>query len=282
MRRRARSKSTADNRHCYLTPRIGVSTARAASTIIYEAPRPGAARPVPRLARRRRAARSAAARQPEGCPMTRAADPEFPRHARRDRGAGDRNRDVLRRDAAAAGPRGRPSSTPHGRDGRAIIGAPTSFCRRGCAEPGAPLACSGGTTALVAVHRPRDAEPAAARLDSSPRALLSKPVRPSGVYTRCSLPSTSIAAARNAGSALRASSAGMAARRFVIKAVLALVAAARHRRRARPTACCASESMRQRVTVEELAVRLVRGGERPAAGSGLTGTYPGRGEGQER
>ena len=55
-----------DNRHCYLTPRIGVSNARAAFDIIVEAPRP--VKPDPYLvwqdARSDRPTRGSAGRTP--------------------------------------------------------------------------------------------------------------------------------------------------------------------------------------------------------------------------
>jgi response regulator NasT len=123
-------------------------------------------------------------------------------------------------------------------------------------DPGRDPAPSGGTTALVTVIGHETPSRLQRAYELEPSAFLMKPIRPSGVFTAVYFAANEHRRRRETLERLAGLEARLGARRFVIKAVLQLVEAhgiddeEAYRRLRR-------ESMRQRVTVEELAVQLV-------------------------
>ena len=123
-------------------------------------------------------------------------------------------------------------------------------------DPARDPALCGGTTALVTVIGHETPSRLQRAYELEPSAFLMKPIRPSGVFTAVYFAANEHRRRRETLERLEALEARLGARRFVIKAVLQLVEAhgiddeEAYRRLRR-------ESMRQRVTVEELAVQLV-------------------------
>jgi AmiR/NasT family two-component response regulator len=123
-------------------------------------------------------------------------------------------------------------------------------------DPGRDPAPSGSTTALVAVIGHETPSRLQRAYELEPSAFLMKPIRPSGVFTAVYFATNEHRRRRETLERLDGLEARLGARRFVTKAILHLVEAhgiddeEAYRRLRR-------ESMRQRVTVEELAVQLV-------------------------
>ena len=123
-------------------------------------------------------------------------------------------------------------------------------------DPGRDPAPSGGTTALVAVIGHETPSRLQRAYELEPSAFLMKPIRPSGVFTAVYFAANEHRRRRETLERLAGLEARLGARRFVVKAILQLIEAhgiddeEAYRRLRR-------ESMRQRVTVEELAVQLV-------------------------
>jgi len=153
-----------------------------------------------------------------------------------------------------------------GRLGLAVTSRPTAplagdaadilFVDADALDPGREPAPSGGTTALVAVIGHETPSRLQRAYELEPSAFLMKPIRPSGVFTAVYFAANEHRRRRETLERLAGLEARLGARRFVIKAILQLVEAhgiddeEAYRRLRR-------ESMRQRVTVEELAVQLV-------------------------
>ncbi len=123
-------------------------------------------------------------------------------------------------------------------------------------DPGRDPALSGGTTALVTVIGHETPSRLQRAYELEPSAFLMKPIRPSGVFTAVYFAANEHRRRRETLERLAGLEARLGARRFVVKAILQLIEAhgiddeEAYRRLRR-------ESMRQRVTVEELAVQLV-------------------------
>jgi AmiR/NasT family two-component response regulator len=123
-------------------------------------------------------------------------------------------------------------------------------------DPARDAALSGGAIALVTIIGHETPSRLQRAYELEPAAFLMKPIRPSGVYTALYFAANEHRRRREMLERLEGLEARLGARRFVIKAILHLVEAhgiddeEAYRRLRR-------ESMRQRVTVEELAVQLV-------------------------
>ena len=128
-------------------------------------------------------------------------------------------------------------------------------------DPGRDPALSGSTTALVTVIGHETPSRLQRAYELEPSAFLMKPIRPSGVFTAVYFAANEHRRRCETLERLEGLEARLGARRFVIKAILQLIEAhgiddeEAYRRLRR-------ESMRQRVTVEELAVQLVARRER--------------------
>jgi AmiR/NasT family two-component response regulator len=164
----------------------------------------------------------------------------------------DGNRAVL---AATLGRLGlgvtsRPAGLPAG-DAADIL-----FVDADALDPGRDPALSGGTTALVAVIGHETPSRLQRAYELEPSAFLMKPIRPSGVFTAVYFAANEHRRRRETLERLAGLEARLGARRFVVKAILQLVEAhgIDDEEAYRRLRC---ESMRQRVTVEELAVQLV-------------------------
>ena len=165
-----------DNRHCHLTPRIGVSTRRAASGSSTRRPA--------RCGPTRTSSGTSFARgprpQPKARPMSRRPIQNFRGLRRRHRGAGRRQPGRPGGDARAAGPRG--DVPPHRASGRRRGRYPVRGRGRARSRRRDP-APSGGTTALVAVIGHETPSRLQRAYELEPSAFLMKPIRPSGVFT---------------------------------------------------------------------------------------------------
>ena len=123
-------------------------------------------------------------------------------------------------------------------------------------DPAFDAALSGGTMPLVTIIGHETPSRLQRAYELEPTACLMKPIRASGVFTAVYFAMNEHRRRRQSRERLAELEARLGARRFVIKAILHLVEAhgiddEEAYRRLR------QESMRQRVTVEELAVRLV-------------------------
>lgn len=123
-------------------------------------------------------------------------------------------------------------------------------------DPAREPALPEGATALVTVIGHETPSRLQRAYELEPAAFLMKPIRPNGVFTAVYFAANEHRRRREALERLNALEARLGARRFVIKAVLHLVEAhgIDDEEAYRRLRC---ESMRQRVTVEELATQLV-------------------------
>ncbi len=136
------------------------------------------------------------------------------------------------------------------------------------AHDGVLLACSTLTIPLVAVLGLETPSRLQRALDLAPSALLHKPLRSTGIYTTLFFAINDHRRRQELVARIADLKARHGARRFVIKAVLAL--AAQHRISDDEAYCMLRrESMQQRLTVEELAVRLLAAGPFASARKGL-------------
>jgi AmiR/NasT family two-component response regulator len=138
----------------------------------------------------------------------------------------------------------------------------------GDAPDGALAACGTFAVPLVAVLGLETPSRLQRALDLAPSALLHKPLRSTGIYTTLFFAINEYRRRQDLADHLADLKARHGARRFVIKAVLAL--AAQHGIDDDEAYCMLRrESMQQRLTVEELAVRLLATGPFGSAKKGL-------------
>jgi AmiR/NasT family two-component response regulator len=123
-------------------------------------------------------------------------------------------------------------------------------------DPARDVTPWGSTTALVTIIGHETPSRLQRAYELEPAAFLMKPIRPNGVFTAVYFAANQHRRRRETLERLEGLEARLGARRFVVKAILHLIEAhgidddEAYRRLRR-------ESMRQRVTVEELAVQLV-------------------------
>ena len=248
-----------DNRHSYLTPRIGLSNAAGGFDIIYEAP--GPVRPDPYLVWQIPMRQTTAPQEPllEDRSMNEQVFQNFRDMRVAVLHVPDANRQILADTLAKLGLR-TTLLDPHDEDRRAcnLVGSVDIlfFDADAIEDNLAGYGWGAASIPLVAVLGLETPSRLQRTFEHGPSALLHKPLRPTGIYTALFFAVNEFRRRQSLVARLADVEARHGARRFVVKALLTL--AERHKIDDEEAfRMLRLQSMKQRLTVEEMAIRIV-------------------------